>query len=145
MPLQLCCSNFRPIFFIRLVAVALIQQMIRPLHLPSAKLLAFLLACSLLIAQWTGLQHRVVHAHLLAGSIHSISDSSDNEASDKHLVHSCLLLDATAIGASLPCSDYRPAWLNYTPPPTAVLPPVSWQALFTRQFSSRAPPFFKLS
>lgn len=126
----------------RRITHAPIQQLKRKLPLSPVKLLAFLLACSLLVAQWTGLQHRVAHAHLQAGVAHGISDLAGNEEADKQLFHSCLLFDASAMSAGPPCSEYFSALLRYARLPITVLPLVSWQALFIRQFSSRAPPLF---
>ncbi|MDQ9169082.1 hypothetical protein Q8A64_01525 [Oxalobacteraceae bacterium R-40] len=112
-------------------------------HHSSATLVALLLACSLLIAQWAGLQHRVAHAQLQSTSIVTAEvDRSADDAPDNHLFHSCVLLDASAMGASLPTGKFVPLVLSNTSLPITVLPLVSWQALFTRQFSSRAPPSF---
>ncbi|MGV3740748.1 MAG: hypothetical protein ACO1NO_00375 [Burkholderiaceae bacterium] len=105
-------------------------------------LLALLLTCSLLVAQWAGLQHRVAHAWLPSAlPAHAISATSNQENTDHHLFHSCILLDANAVGACLAGADHTPSLQSNLPLPVLILPLVSWQALFTRQFSSRAPPF----
>jgi hypothetical protein len=107
-----------------------------------SKLLALLLMGSLLLAQWSGLQHRVAHAWLLpADIVHSESERSDQETPDKSFSHSCALLDAATVGACLASAKYVPPLLSSLSLPISVLPMASWQALFTPQFSSRAPPF----
>lgn len=109
------------------------------------KLLALFLMCSLLAAQWSGLQHRVAHAWLQpADLVHIDSDDSIQETSDKNLLHSCVLLDAGTVGACLASSEYAPPLQNNLSMPSSVLPLISWQALFIRHFSSRAPPFSAL-
>jgi hypothetical protein len=122
-------------------SIASIPSMIRRSPHPSTRLLALLLLCSLLAAQWIGLQHRVAHASLpYAGITHGDSDLDGKNMSDGNLFHSCLLLDANAVGASLPGCEYIPVLPRHAALPITILPLVSWQALFTRQFSSRAPP-----
>jgi hypothetical protein len=119
-----------------------ILLMTRRNHRLLTYLLALLLTCSLLVAQWAGLQHRVAHASLPSAiPAYAAADSSMQENSDNHLFHSCILLDANAVGACLAGADYMPALQNNLSLPILILPLVSWQALFTRQFSSRAPPF----
>ncbi len=116
--------------------------MTRRNHRLLTHLLALLLTCSLLVAQWAGLQHRVAHAWLPSAiSAHAASDFSKQENTDNHLFHSCVLLDANAVGACLASADYKPALQSNLSLAILILPLVSWQALFTRQFSSRAPPF----
>jgi hypothetical protein len=113
-------------------------------HLPT-HLLALLLMCSLLVAQWTGLQHRVAHAWQQA-SIPALAhaDQSTQDSLDKDLFHSCTLLDASTVGACIATAGYKPPLYGNPSFSIVILPLISWQALFTRQFSSRAPPFLKL-
>ena len=111
-------------------------------HLP-IYLTALLLVCSLVLAQWAGLQHRVAHAWLQPSNLEQIDSgwSVQDDAPDKDFFHSCDLLDANTVGACIASADYAAPLLNNLSLSISVLPLVSWQALFTRQFSSRAPPF----
>jgi hypothetical protein len=118
-------------------------MMRRNKHLPT-HLLALLLTCSLLVAQWVGLQHRVAHAWLQSSApALDHADRSIQEAADKDLFHSCTLLDASTVGACIAGAGYTPPLQGNLSFSILILPLVSWQALFIRQFSSRAPPFLK--
>jgi hypothetical protein len=104
-------------------------------------LLALFLTCSLLVVQWTGLQHRVAHAWQQASiPAFAHADQSTQDSPDKDFFHSCTLLDASTVGACIASAGYKPPLYGNLSFSIAILPLVSWQALFTRQFSSRAPP-----
>jgi hypothetical protein len=118
--------------------------MTRQKHPPLAHLLALLLMCSLFAAQWIGLQHRVAHAWLPSAHVlHIDPDRVSQETPDKNLFHSCVLLDAGTVGPCIASADDVPLSSKRLSLPVSVLPLVSWQALFTRHFSSRAPPFLR--
>lgn len=103
--------------------------------------LALLLLCSLLVAQWAGLHHRVAHAGVPpSDAAHLALDRFDLETSDHSLFHSCLLLDAATVGLCIASADYVVDLQGNLPRPILIVPPVSWQAFFIPQFSSRAPP-----
>jgi hypothetical protein len=110
------------------------------LHQRHDKILALLLALAMLCAQWAGLAHRVAHAHLL-GQMTFASVSApqcDDATHDPH--HSCSLFDAATLasGVHTAAFEFAPT-LNVQTLAlwTAFL---SWQAPFSRHFSSRAPP-----
>lgn len=107
----------------------------------AAALLALLLP-ALLVAQWTGLQHRIAHAWIAA----SVSASADHDAAASdhdetpHFSHSCTLFDAVALGVTLQSAFFLPvclrAMLAQAQPP---VPPPDHLHSF-RHFSPRAPP-----
>lgn len=104
--------------------------------------LATLLLLAMLAGQWTGLEHRVLHAGLGSSLDHLVPGAAGTaDGADEGYAHSCQLFDAATLAAgihsgfvSATCEraarDWRLPW-----------PPRSWQAAFSGHFSSRAPPF----
>jgi hypothetical protein len=118
---------------------------------------------ALLLAQWTGLKHRIAHASmmplhlqsqallqsaasvalqpdLLPQSASSTSASASNTGSDIDLSHSCIAFDAATVADSI----HTPPFLLPLPTSAQVLSLwaafISWDAPLSLCFSSRAPP-----
>lgn len=99
-----------------------------------------LLVTALLLAQWSGLAHRVKHATQAVPQQYATQFSEGEEAHDDSPLHSCVAFDAAAI-ADL---------LVIVPPTVRAFTVVeSWDSLaafisheppLLRHFSSRAPP-----
>lgn len=94
---------------------------------------AILLMAALLLAQWTGLAHRIDHGPL--AQLHAAAEDGDTDG-----LHSCVSFDAAAVADAITL-----------PPPHAPLLPgapvfalwaafASWDAPPVLHFSSRAPP-----
>lgn len=108
---------------------------------PSARVAAVLLALLLLMllgAQWTGMQHRVAHAWIADGADHAAAAADDGEG--LHLVHSCTLFDAAALGATLQSAFFLPACLRAVMTSAKRPQTPSRQAHPFRLFSPRGPP-----
>lgn len=105
---------------------------------PADAMIAALLAIVILCAQWGGLTHRIVHAGLQQQA--SMPGIDASAGIDKAIEHSCMLLDAAALGAGLATPSYMPGML----PGAKVLALwsafASWDAPLFCQFLSRAPP-----
>ncbi|HEY8607390.1 MAG TPA: hypothetical protein VIM12_09800 [Noviherbaspirillum sp.] len=109
--------------------------------------LAALLLLALLAAQWTGWQHRIAHAGFERAQVaaHAFAAIGTPDAAPDdtlaHGDHSCLLLDAAALGTGL-----HAAIVSLPPAPAAARAGdmeqrPSWRPRFLAHFSPRAPPF----
>ncbi len=112
-----------------------------PISHSKPRALAILLIVVLLVAQWIGLAHRVVHGSQ-GPSIRTIGKTAAAFAGqwDDRVHHSCAAFEAATIGAALasvclavpvvPNTHVLALWVAFA----------SWQAPHTSHFSSRAPP-----
>ncbi len=118
----------------------------RPYHQRRLWLLWCLLP-ALLLAQWTGLSHRLAHANWIGGkpqlqlisqaySVWNITESQ----SDDSLLHSCALTDASTSADYLTFIAPDLSLLNVQPPALAQLAQSKWLAQLLLAFASRAPP-----
>jgi len=98
--------------------------------------LAALLLLALLSAQWSGLQHRIEHAWQESVSVQLI----DDDGVGIHVAHSCKLFDAATLGIGLHTAVFTAPCSRLPVLSPVHLKVLSWQALFIRHFSSRAPP-----
>lgn len=106
------------------------------------KALAIVLVLALLLAQWSGFNHRVMHGggEGSAGysAVASSSPVSGESANSAH--HSCVAFDAAALGITI----YSPPFAGPLLPNVHVLALwlafASWSAPFSCHFLSRAPP-----
>lgn len=102
--------------------------------------ITILLVMALLVAQWSGMSHRIAHASFTDLAPHLASLVDAGRADDTQLRHSCVAFDAAAVADSIHA------------PPFAVTPLAgnhvlalwtafaSWDAPFVRHFPARAPP-----
>jgi len=110
----------------------------------SQRAIAGLLVLALLLAQWSGFQHRIAHGGQGgAGFITAIASSADGEdgkSGGASLHHSCLDFDATtlafALHAAVPVTPVLPERLRPASQPDFA----SWHAPFPHHFLTRAPP-----
>ncbi|MFL6717427.1 MAG: hypothetical protein ACJ8G3_13815 [Burkholderiaceae bacterium] len=115
-------------------------------YLLPRRLLALLMLCCLLAAQWAGLGHRIAHAgwHLAGpaqvAKVAASGAERQSPAADPTHSHSCAAFD----DATLPAALSTPPYLTPLLPGAAVLAlwsaHASWQQPFHCHFSSRAPP-----
>ncbi|WP_374517255.1 hypothetical protein [Undibacterium squillarum] len=119
---------------------------LRRLHRRSRHWLMWLLLPALLLGQWTGFTHKLVHAGWQNGKVQTLVPQSGllrdlmPLSAEDSLLHSCALTDASF------AADY----LHFTPPVFSVLtvsavmqafpPQIIWLASLRLAFSSRAPP-----
>ncbi len=92
---------------------------------------------ALLLAQWSGLAHRIEHARLQAG-ITQQADSPGESSSGFH--HSCLAFDAAAMADGIHALPLAAPLLNAVRVPALLAAFRSWDAPPVCHFSSRAPP-----
>ncbi|MBC3934168.1 hypothetical protein H8K47_02230 [Undibacterium sp. CY7W] len=102
---------------------------------------------ALLLAQWTGLSHRLAHANWIGGkpqlqlisqaySVWNITDSQ----SDDSVMHSCALTDASTSAAYLTFLPPDVPLLNLQPTSIRYAVELEWLAQLLLAFASRAPP-----
>lgn len=99
--------------------------------------IALFLAIALLLAQWSGLAHRIEHAHLQhdLAQASSVADDEDPDAR-----HSCVAFDAAAIADTIHLLPFV-ALLLTSPRVLALwVAFTSWNAPLVLPFSPRAPP-----
>ena len=107
------------------------------------KALATVLVLAMLLAQWSGFNHRVMHGGGQGNdeiSAAAFAGSTAAGESGKSAHHSCVAFDAAALGATI----YSPPFAGPLLPNVQVLALwlafASWSAPFTCHFLSRAPP-----
>ncbi|MGB6054514.1 MAG: hypothetical protein WBG17_04660 [Burkholderiaceae bacterium] len=103
--------------------------------------LAGLLVLALLLAQWSGFQHRIAHSGFgLAASTVAAGGGPRIGSGGDSLHHSCLAFDAAtlavALHAAVPSAPALPSRLPAPQRPTFA----SWDAPFVPHFLTRAPP-----
>ena len=112
----------------------------RPIILSKHTRLAILLIVTLLVAQWTGVVHRIAHAKGWPANQSVSAESVQTTNWGDQTTHSCAAFDAAAVGSALtgPClaiaivpnTHVLAMWVAFA----------SWQAPHISHFSSRAPP-----
>lgn len=104
-----------------------------------------ILTMSMIFAHWQGLSHRISHASQYPNSASSMAASIPDGSHQKALQHSCLAYDAATVAPAL----HTPTCIAGILPGIQVLALWSafdsWDAPFTPYFSSRAPPFARVS
>ena len=99
------------------------------------KVLASLLVLALLLAQWSGFNHRIIHA-----GVQGINAASDSENFRDAAHHSCVAFDAAALAATIHSALFAVPPLPNVHALVLWLAPASWRAPFSPHFLSRAPP-----
>lgn len=99
--------------------------------------IAILLAMTLLLAQWSGLSHRIDHAPWLQGNaaLLVVGTPADTGSS-----HSCVAFDAAAVADVVSVPPYIAPLLASTSVLALWVAFSSWDAPSARLFCSRAPP-----
>ncbi|MGB7480853.1 MAG: hypothetical protein WA924_11025 [Burkholderiaceae bacterium] len=103
--------------------------------------IAGLLVLALLLAQWSGFQHRIAHGGQGGfGFAAPASVSDGNGRSGDALHHSCLDYDAATLAFALHAAVPLVPALPERRRPAPRLDFASWDAPFPRHFLTRAPP-----
>lgn len=102
--------------------------------------IAVLLALALLLAQSSGLSHRIAHAHLLPAQTHHLSASAADDAGSPGSHHSCIAFDAAAVADTIYLPPFVAPLLTGAPMLALWTAFISWDAPSVSYFSSRAPP-----
>ena len=101
-----------------------------------------LLVAALLLAQWVGLHHRIVHAGGIHGPHASLQEHQpapqNNGIDDRD--HSCAAFDAATLADSVSTVPFLTLLLPSTHAMALWLAFASWDAPLLCHFSSRAPP-----
>jgi hypothetical protein len=102
--------------------------------------MVYILTLAMVFAHWQGLSHRISHASQYQNAAGSMLASAPDGSHQKALQHSCLAYDAATVAPALntlscvagvlPGGQVLALWSAFA----------SWDAPFTRYFSSRAPP-----
>ena len=95
--------------------------------------IAVLLALALLLAQWSGLSHRIEHAHHLSAT--AVDDTGNT-----HAHHSCISFDAAAVADTIHLPPFVAPLLTGAHMLALWAAFISWDAPLVPYFSSRAPP-----
>lgn len=108
------------------------------------KALASLLVLALLLAQWSGFNHRIVHgagqgSAGYASVSRALSAAAATDSGDS-LHHSCLAFDAAALAATIHSAAFAGPLLPNVHVLALWIAFASWNAPFTCHFLSRAPP-----
>ncbi len=107
------------------------------------KALAIALVLALLLAQWSGFNHRVMHGGGQGSaeiSAAAFADSAPAGESGNSAHHSCVAFDAAALGATIYCPPFVGPLLPNVHVLALWLAFASWSAPFSSHFLSRAPP-----
>jgi len=100
---------------------------------------AILLAAALLLAQWSGLTHRVEHASLFSAHATAHAGSADADHVPE-TNHSCIALDGLAVADAIHLPPFVAPLLASIRVLALWTAFQSWNAPLVRHFSSRAPP-----
>lgn len=102
--------------------------------------ITLLLVMALLLAQWSGLAHRIEHAQL-TGHLQQTSAVDGERTENTPLQHSCVAFDAAAVADSIHIAPFVVPTLAGTQTLALWAAFSSWDAPLLRHFSSRAPPW----
>ena len=102
--------------------------------------IVILLTLAMVFAHWQGLSHRVAHAWQFPSAVAELAMTATAGSDQKAVQHSCLAYDAATVAPALQSPGCTAGILPGGPVLALWAAFTSWDAPFTRYFSTRAPP-----